>query len=393
MKEARKPQLDLRTTCAVGGSPDALAVSPDGSELFVFDREQAAISVIGVAKWQLLGKVGLADRSASSPFFLAGFEDSIFLGGLPGKVGVFSAASRRHGGSIPCDGDACDLATLPEARQAVLAGVAGNAGFIELMGLSPVQKLARMELPLPPVRGTLTLLPGRGLGAVVLRDADHRDEAVALFECRPGAEPCFLRMEGGVRALAFEPEGRFLYAACHDHSMLTVIDIAEERVVDHVLLVGEPVDVVSDPVGRRIWVMCENLGHVALVDPKDHSLFRRTPMAGSAPGLRRLAFSPEGRLVVVPDTESGSLLLVEGGIPDARYGDVDDCLELGREIGGVVWSPLGDEIYVASPRAGEVLRLGVDRGDQEIKDTDLYLMDQLLRQDDPAGLKNPLFPP
>jgi len=384
--------MDLRGACAVGGRPGALHVSADGSQLFVFDQDRAQMSIVGVAAWQLLSRIDLALPEASSPFFLAGFEDSILLGGLPGKVGIFSAASRRHSGAIPCVGDACDLAILPESRQAVLATASGREGFIDLAGLSPVQTLARMDLPLPPVRGSLALLARHGLGALVLRDADHRDEAIALFECRPGTEPSFLRMEGGVSSLAFDSEGRFLFAACHDDSMLAVIDVREQRIVDRVLLAGEPVAVVNDPVGRRIWTVCEKLGHVAFIDPRDHSVFRRTPLSGMAADARRPAFSPEGRLAAVPELD-GSISLLEGGMPGAEYGEVDDRLEMGRELGQVVWSPLGEEIYVASPRAGEVLRLAVDRGDQEIKDTDLYLMDQLLRQDEGAGLKNPLFPP
>ena len=43
MKEARKPQLDLRMSCDVGGCPGTLFVSPDGSQLFVFDEERAQI--------------------------------------------------------------------------------------------------------------------------------------------------------------------------------------------------------------------------------------------------------------------------------------------------------------------------------------------------------------
>lgn len=384
--------MDLRGACAVGGRPGALHISPDGSQLFVFDQHRAQMSIVGVASWQLLAQIDLAQPQASSPFYLAGFEESIFLGGLPGKVGIFNAASRRLGGAIPCVGDACDLAILPESRQAVIATASGRDGFIDLAGLSPVQTLARMELPLPPVRGSLALLARHGLGALVLRDADHRDEAIALFECRSGTEPCFLRMEGGVSSLAFDSEGRFLYAACHDDSMLAVIDVREQRIVDRVLLAGEPVAVINDPVGRRMWAVCEKLGHVAFIDPRDHSVFRHTPLSGVAMDPHRVSFSPEGRLAVVPELD-GSLSLLDGGIPGSEYGEVDDRLEMGRELGQVVWSPLGEEIYVASPRAGEVLRLAVDRGDQEIKDTDLYLMDQLLRQDDPAGLKNPLFPP
>jgi hypothetical protein len=378
--------MDLRGACALGGRPGAMTVSPDGSRLFVFDQDRAQVSIVGVASWALLGKADLAP----SRFFLAGFEDSIFLGGLPGKIGIFSAASLRPWGAIPCVGDACDLGILPEPRQAVVAAASGRRGFIDLLDLSPVQTLARMEMPLPPVRGSLALLPRQGLAAVVLRDADRRDEAIALFECRPGTEPCFLKMEGGVRSLAFDSEGKTLYAACHDDSTLAVIDVREQRIVDRILLAGEPVAVAHDPVGRRIWAVCEHLDHVAFIDPRDHSVFRRAPLTGVGAG-HPVAFSPEGRLAVVPEHDGGCLSLFEGGMPGADYGDVDDRLEMGRDLGTVVWSPLGEEIYVASPGNGEVLRLAVDRGDQEIKDTDLYLMDQLLRQEE-AG-KNPLFPP
>ncbi len=379
--------MDLKTSCAVGGRPGALHVSPDGSRLHVFDQTETRMSIVGVASWQLLGKVDLGLP------FIAGFGESIFLRGNSGKVEVFDAASRRSSGSIPCCGDAVDMAFLAELRQAVLTSASGRDGHVELVALSPVQTLARMELPLPPVRDSLALLPSHGLGALVLRDADRRDEVVALFECRPGEDPCLLPIQGGVRSVAFEPGGRFLYAACHDESTLAVIDVRERRIVERIHLAGQPYAVVADAVGRRIWVLCEKLGHLVMVDPSDQAMFRLTQLPGLKPGSKQIAFSPEGRLAVVPQLGDGSLSLIEGGMPGAGYGELDDSLELGREMGEVAWSPLGEEIYVASPGAGEVLRLTVDRGDQEMKDTDLYLMDQLLRQEDPAGLKNPLFPP
>ena len=381
-------------SCDVGGRPASLFVSQDGSQLFVFDREKPQVTAIGVSTWQVLERVDLSRSGASAPVFLAGFQDSMFLGGRPGKVDVFSAASRRFSGAIPCSGDVCDLAILPELHQAVLTTVSGNEGSIELVGLSPFHTVARMELPLPPVRETLALLPRQGLGAVVLRDADHRDEAIALFECRAGSEPVFLRMEGGVRSVAFDADGRYLYAACHDDSTLAVIDVREQRVIERVLLAGEPYGVVCDPVGRRVWALCEKLGHVAFIDPLDHSVFRRAQLPDLASARKLVAFSPEGRMAVVPEAQEGCLSLIEaGGLAGAEYGDVNDRLELGRDVGEIAWSPLGEEIYVTSPGSGAVLRLGVDRGDREMKDTDLYLMDQLLRQEDPAGLKNPLFPP
>jgi hypothetical protein len=372
-----------------------LFVSPDGSQLFVFDQERALVTALSTTSWERLERVDLAASGSVAPRFLGGFEDQMFLGGLPGKVDVFSAASRRYSGAIPCSGEACDLAILPELRQAVLATACGAEGLIEFVGLAASRAASRVELPLTPLRGTLALLPNRGLGALVMRDGTTLgSEVVALFECSAGSEAVFIRLEGGVRSVAFDAEGRYLYAACHDDSMLAVIDVREQRVVERVLLAGEPFRVLCDRVGRRVWALCEKLGHVAFVDPLDHTVFRRAQLPTLRAGSKLVSFSPEGRLAVVSEQQSGCLSLLEsGGMAGGDYGEVDDRLELGRDVGDVVWSPLGEEVYASSPKTGAVLRLGVDRGDQLTKDTDLYLMDQLLRQEDPAGLKNPLFPP
>jgi DNA-binding beta-propeller fold protein YncE len=262
------------------------------------------------------------------------------------------------------------------------------------VSLSPLATLGRLELPMPPVRGTLTLLPARGLGAVVVRDVDRRDEAVILFELRAGTEPCLIPMEGGVRSLAFDSEGRFLFAACHDDSALTVIDVRDERPIEKVLLAGEPYSLVADPAGKRIWTLCERLGHVAIIDPSTLMVSRRTQLAGLVAGPRHMAFSPEGQLAIVPEPGEGCLALIDAGQPGSTQGDLLDRLELGREVGEVLWSPLGDEVYVTSPECSSLLKFGVDRGDEVLKDTDLYLIEQLIRDGrTPSGVKYPLFPP
>lgn len=394
MMEGRKPQVDLKATRTVGGRPGALHLSPDGSQVFVFDSSSPRVTVLGAAGWDVIRSFDLELPSAGDPFFLAGCEDSLYVGGLPGKVAVVDAATRKYAGAVPCVGDACELKIIPELRQAVLSTATADGGTIELLSLAPFAGMGRLDLPMPPVRGTLSLQVSRGYGAVVVRDVERRDEAIILFELRAGSEPCAIRVEGGVRSLAFDAEGRYLYAACHDDSALAVIDVREERPVEQVLLAGEPYGVMSDPAGKRLWTLCERLGHVALVDPSNQMVVRRTQLSGLSAGPRRMAFSPEGRLAVVAECAEGCLALLEAGLPGAAQGDLLDRLELGREVGEVRWSAFGDEIYVACPEAGTVLKVGVDRGDQEIKDTDVYLMDQLLREGRaPAGVKYPLFPP
>jgi hypothetical protein len=158
-----------------------------------------------------------------------------------------------------------------------------------------------------------------------------------------------------------------------------VIDVRDERVVEQVLLAGEPYGLVADPAGKRIWALCERLGHVAYVDPNTQRVVRRTQLAGLIAGPRRVAFSPEGRLAVVPETGEGCLALIDTGTAPAGPGELMDRLELGREVGEILWSPFGDELFVTSPECASILKIGVDRGDQDIKD--------------PAGHKSPLVPP
>jgi len=393
--EARKPQVDLNATRAVGGRPGALHLSADGSQLFVMDSGAPRVTVLGAASWEVLCTFDLSLPLGAEPFFLAGFEESLYVGGLPGKVVVFDGAAQRTTGAVSVDGDACEMKVLPQVRQAVVSTATEDGrGAIELLSLAPLARMGRLDLPMPPVRGTLALHPSRGYGAVVVRDVERRDEAVILFELRAGTEPCAIRVEGGVRALAFDAEARFLYAACHDDSALAVIDVRDERQVEEVLLAGEPYGLVDDPAGRRIWALCERLGHLAFVDPNNNMVVRRTQLAGLVAGPRRMAFSPDGRLAVVAEGAEGCLALLEAGQPGPAQGDLHDRLELGREVGEVIWSPFGDEIYVACPDSGSVLRVRVDRGDMEIKDTGAYLMEQLLRDGRlSAGMKYPLFPP
>jgi DNA-binding beta-propeller fold protein YncE len=394
VNEGRKPQVDLKAACAVAGRPGAMHLSPDGSRLYLFDAGTSKVTVVGVSGWTVHKTFDLEVPSAAEPFFLGGFEESLFVGGLMGKVAVIDGATRRYAGAVSSVGDACEMKFIRDSRQAVLTTATGSAGAIEFVSLSPLATLGRLELPMAPVRGTLTLLPWRGLGAVVVRDVERRDEAVVLFELGAGTEPCMIHMEGGVRSLAFDAEGRFLFAACHDDSALAVIDVRDERTIEKVLLAGEPYELISDPLGRRIWTLCERLGHVALVDPSNLMVSRRTQLSGLVAGPHRMSFSPEGRLAIVPETGEGCLALIEAGNSDGSEGDLVDRLELGREVGEVLWSPLGDEVYVASPECGSVLKIGVDRGDEILKDTDLYLIEQLIRDGrTPSGVKYPLFPP
>src|SRR6187549_398790 len=63
--EARKPELDLKATCGVGGRPGALHVSPDGSRLYVIDQAAPRATVVGTPASQVLASFALELPSGS----------------------------------------------------------------------------------------------------------------------------------------------------------------------------------------------------------------------------------------------------------------------------------------------------------------------------------------
>ena len=112
MKEARKPRMDLKTGGGAGAQPGSLFRSKNGAQ---------------------------------------GFEDSMILAGLPGKVDVIHAASRRFRGAIFCSAGACDVALLPELRQVVLISTSGKEELPCRPEISPIPSLILTGSPKGPV--------------------------------------------------------------------------------------------------------------------------------------------------------------------------------------------------------------------------------------------------
>ena len=80
-------------------------------------------------------------------------------------------------------------------------------------------------------------------------------------------------------------------------------------------------------------------------------------------------------------------MLVDTDPYSGSYGTPLDRLELGRPLFGAAWSPLADEVYVAT--GDSLVAVAVDRSDLRLKDTAEHL------ERDPRfrTLNNPLFPP
>ncbi len=391
--DGQKPQLDVRATCKVGGSPGEILPSEDGTLLFVADRELRRVTVVAVGSMKVFQPIDLGGGAPpAGPVLLGSFEDDVFTALHGGKMAVLSAATRQLHGVIDVRGDVRGMAVLGDARQAVVAAADGNEGFIGQIELSPHRLVVRRPLPGKPLPGTFVADAANDRVAVAVQDASGRN-ALALVAFRSGAPPALVPLETEPCALALESSGEFLYAALHQESEVAIIDVSERRVIERLPMAGKPYQLEAEPGSRRVWAYCEGLGHAALIDPRRHGVVRRLFTPGARRSDNRFVFSPEGRLLALPERDGQCITLAIGGLPSCEAEGEVDRLELGRAVGAVAWNPLGDEIYVSDPDRGEILALGLDRGALKMKDTDQVLSESIRKRLRAMDKKGPLFPP
>ncbi len=395
--KGRRPQLNLRVASAVEGRPGQVIVSPDATRVFVFDLEAPRMTILGAAGLEFIRTVTLpSSPRGGSPLLASHLDDLCFIGG-PDSLTLFDMASEQFRGSLPCSAQPCDLVSLPDERHILVAVSSGHTGYVELLEAGRGASEGRLLLPWPPVPGTLVFSPERGLGAVVVRSPEGAGESLVCWSLGPFSPLWTAPVGAGTRSVDFDPDGLRIYAACHGDSEVLEVDVALGKITRRLRMAGRPFQVRAERSGRTVWVLCEKLGSVTVVDPRHGLTSAKLPLRGVAAPLNRLAVSPEGKLAVVPQREGASVALLNSDTRSRRYGEVEDRLELGRSVACAAWSPLGDEVFVTDDVLGAVLSLVVDRGDLTMHDTVEFIAEKLRKAASrgrrPAEPKNPLFPP
>ncbi|HXG60702.1 MAG TPA: hypothetical protein VNO22_04990 [Planctomycetota bacterium] len=400
MKDEKGAQLNLREACGVGGSPEAVVVAPDGSKLFVLDAEEGRVSVVGVSRMLLLGRIPGALAPGRVRVLRPGGRRSVYCAGVGGELAIFDLEGESSRKLVDCGGGTCDLGVLPGERWAVLTVSSGGTGAAVKASARDLSASDWVAFPGSPRPGTLRLAPRLGLGAAVLAGEEGRPEMLAVWTLEPFAPLFTLPLDGECRALEFGASGGILFVGATGEEEVLGVDLGTRRVVRRFRMAGRPFGLAADPAGRSLWALCENLGHLAALDLRRGVVAARIPLEGVRAGDSRILPSPEGRLALVAEPAAGSVSLVELRPGEGRPAALVDRLELGRQVTEAAWSPFGDEVYVTDRELGAVLALEVDRSGLRLKDTDEYLIERLLETesedvplDEPFDPKNPLFPP
>ena len=246
------------TDINVGLFPTALAVSPDGSQLWVADTgpQTSASSPSGI------DVIDTATNAVTA---------KLPLNGQPSKVAFSPDGSKVY--VVTNDG----LVTYSVASQRVI-GFTGGIGIGHGIAVSPDGKTLYVTDSTGRSVKVIDARTGRVTGSIAVGDTPWDD--------------------------VISSNGSTLYVANMNSDSVSVISTATDKVTDTISIVGDPDTLALTPDGSQLWVAQQTLAFVDVISTSDNSLVSDFNLAGT--GTKYLnyddGFEPDGIVLVSTPT-------------------------------------------------------------------------------------------
>lgn len=276
---------------AVGENAADMAVSPDGSRVYLLDDFKNSLTIIDAATKSVAAKIDVAERSTH--FVMSPAGDLLFVSARR-SVDVIDTASGSRVRRIPFAGSPADIEISPDGSRIYVVDV----------------KTARVRV--------IDTATGTALGSV---------------KTRP--EPGYL---------AITPDGSQLYAMGFIGDFLSAVDTGTLKVVKRINIGIGATDIAMSPDGSSAYIT-DLLGDRALViDTASNRIADRVrlPYSGGAVGV---AFSPDGATAYTADYIDDHVTVI-----DVAAGKVASRIEMTGSPHLIAVSPDGTHLFVAQQK-------------------------------------------
>lgn len=292
----------VRTVLKVGQSPQGIAVSPDGSTIFVANIESRFLSMINMVTPPL---------SATIP-----------MPGTPRYVAVSPDGRRAYVGMYSGDGADSAVAVVDTAGKTVSSVVAsgpqpyalatGPNGdvFVPNHGASDVSILDSANLKFGPA---VTVQPnphGVAFAPSINRayTANHESNSVSVIDLASNTVVDTILVGQSPHSVAVSPDGRLLAAANYADGTVTFIDTATNKVTGTNPAGTTPQHVAFAADSRHLYVVNEDADAISTIDPSTGAIVSTTAV-GKSP--RYVAASPDGRAIYVSNGDDGTVSVLD----------------------------------------------------------------------------------
>ncbi len=185
---------------------------------------------------------------------------------------------------------------------------------------------------------------------------DFQGAMVSVIDVAQGKVIATIKTPQGPHGLTVSPDGRFIYVACLNGQALAIINTTTNSLAQTLILPADthPYSVVSDKAGRYLYVTDNFVGRVLVVDTTRLNDPAHAVVGGARSGQNPvlLAIAPDGKQLYV--TNSGGDLTVLGLSGDPTHPTLIQTVPVGRSPHGVSVSPDGRYAVVANVLSGNL---------------------------------------
>lgn len=285
------------TQVAVGLNPLGMAVTPDGSALWVANVGGAAVDVNGDGT---ISVVDTATGAVTATIAVGGWPTEIaftpdgttaYIPDTSGRTHVIDVATRTATGTIEGGDFPVAIALDAAAGRAWVAnrGYEASATSVSVLDLAAGTIVGQLTAGLRPL--DLSLSPDGTVLAVPGAD----DGSVTLFDAASGTTTATVEVGGRPGSVAFSADGAQLFVTGMESGALSVIDVASATVTASAVLGAPLFGLTLLPGGTQLAIAhgTETAGELIVVDAAALTVVTRVPVgvntqrtaAGAAPGV------------------------------------------------------------------------------------------------------------
>jgi molecular chaperone DnaK len=287
-------------TIPVGKTPVFIAVSQNGRQAYVANRDAQVVTVVDTTIDQVTATIPIA---GGPPQFLA-FAPS----GRTLYVTIFNDQKTIH-----------EIAVVDTRSNTVVA---------------TVPQEARPFLPAVSPDGKMLYVP------------NHDIASVSVVSTKENKEIAKINVPPNPHWVAFSRDGRRAYTANHESNVISVIDTATLKVVTTVPVGTSPHSVAVSPNRPLVANVNFDSNNVTVIDALTLKVIATIPV-GKNP--RDIAWSPDGRFVYVVNEDTNNISVI-----DAATYKVTATIPVGAGPISIAVLPNGRQAYVSNKNGGTV---------------------------------------
>ncbi len=295
-----------------------VAVSPQGTQVYVYDPKDREISIIDAATNRRTSILPIPHRFSrfyadppngrlyviSNPWYVRGAQTVTIIDSAHGNIlGTADVGSISRQRGLP---HAAEHHLGRGKTHAHALDVSRTIEVVDAGGKRTIIPNGITDMVMSPSRGRLYIADATesGLAIIVLDTAAGYEHVgtVKVFEQPPFEQPL------GLVSLAADPVGNYVAAGVERQDFVAIINAATNAMMSKIPVPGSPGDIIFDPSGSRVYVSHRNMATVSILDIAGGNV-TATVRVGNAP--LGMAVDPSGRRVYVANSGSGTVSVID----------------------------------------------------------------------------------